>query len=299
MYNMKIIDCKQIRQDMLTEAKVELTKIYAYTGQKLKLVVIQVEGDAASDVYIRNKIKTCEECGIDCEHVKLPSDSTFDVVRKTIIRHTCNGNVFGLMLQLPLPDHLKPHQQELLDTIPWYMDVDGLSTESVGRLWTGQECITPATAQGIMRLLPEDLTCTNVCIVGRSNLVGKPLVKLLEQRNATVTLCHSKSGHLEHYTTLADIVITAIGKPEYFNEMYFADYYPQTWIDVGINRDENGKLCGDIYVDSIKDSYVYEIDVTPVPGGVGLLTTAQLVLNVVKSYRIQEKLFGEDYVKIM
>lgn len=282
---------------MLTEAKHELEEIYALTLVRPKLVVVQVEGDAASDVYIRNKIKTCNECGIECEHVKLPSDSTVGVVYDTIKKYARDGNVYGLMLQLPLPKHLKPHQQELLDAIPWYMDVDGLSSESVGRLWTGQECITPATAQGIMRLLPEDMTYEDVCIIGRSNLVGKPLIKLLEERNATVTLCHSRTDEVERLTKKADYVICAIGKPKYISNGYATSCYLQTWIDVGINRDRDGKLCGDIDIDDFRD-YEYA-SITPVPNGVGLLTTAQLVLNVVKAYKIQEKLFSDDYVKTM
>ena len=282
---MNIINCKEIRAEMLTEAKVELTKIYAHTGRVLKLVVLQVEGDAASDVYIRNKIKTCEEVGIACEHIKMPNDISVEKLVTVIEDLSYSPLCTGIMLQLPLPDHLKPYQQMLLDLIPWYKDVDGLGTDNVGRLWTGQECITPATAQGIMRLLVKDLSETNICVVGRSNLVGKPLVKLLEDRNATVALCHSKTSNLHYITTDADIVITAIGKPKFFDIRYDGGYN-QIWIDVGINRDENGKLCGDIDIDAFQDSNCY---ITPVPGGVGLLTTAQLVLNVVKAYCLQNR----------
>lgn len=285
---MKLINCANIRQEMLTDAKVELTKIYALTGQTLKLVVVQVEGDTASDVYIKNKIKTCDEVGIECIHVKLDNDASVDTVRDVIQGYACDGNVHGLMLQLPLPDHLKPYQQMLLDAIPWYMDVDGLSTESMGRLWSGQDCIAPATAQGVMRLLPNDLSYKNVCVVGRSNLVGKPLIKLLLDRNATVDICHSKTDNLGYHTTETDIVICAIGKPKFFNAYEYSDEFSETtWIDVGINRDKDGKLCGDVDIKTFDET---NCDITPVPSGVGLLTTAQLVLNVVKAYYLQNNL---------
>lgn len=285
---MKIIDCKEIRQNMLTEAKLELTKIYALTGRVLKLVVLQVEGDAASDVYIRNKIKTCDEVGIVCEHIKMPSDIDIQKLVSIIEGFSYDPLCTGLMLQLPLPEHLRQHQQMLLDLIPWYKDVDGLGTDNVGRLWSGQECITPATAQGIMRLLPSDLSDKNVCVLGRSNLVGKPLVKLLEERNATVTLCHSKSGDIGWYARQGQIVISAIGKPKLLTSGWCSNpTMSQTFIDVGINRDENGKLCGDVDIETFKYA---DCDITPVPGGVGLLTTAQLVLNVVKAYKLQNNL---------
>ena len=280
---MNIIDCKKIRQEMLDEAKLKVKEIKDSTGDELKLVVIQVEGDPASDVYIRNKIKTCKEVGIECEHIVLPNNISYYELLKVIVDKCSYLYNTGVMLQLPLPDHLKPYERKLLDLILWYKDVDGLSTESVGRLWTGQYCIAPATAQGVMRLLPDSLSGTEVCVVGRSNLVGKPLVKLLEGRNATVILCHSRTLGLHYMTAGADVVITAIGKPKFFDRRYTVGDR-QMWIDVGINRDENGKLCGDVDIDSFKNT---ECSITPVPGGVGQLTTAQLALNVVKAYYLQ------------
>lgn len=279
---MNIIDCKEVRNQMLEEAKTKVDEIYRQKKNKLKLVVIQVEGDAASDVYIRNKLKSCEQVGIECEHIKFPQDVSVVKVMGAIRNYAQQVEVHGIMLQLPLPKDLQKYQQEMLDLIPWYKDVDGLSSASVGRLWTSQPCIAPATAKGVMRLLPEDLSGKDVCIVGRSNLVGKPLVKLLEERNATVTLCHSKTKGKIAHTHNADIVISAIGKPKHFKSYQANDQ--QTWIDVGINRDENGKLCGDVDIDTFKDIYC---NITPVPGGVGLLTTAQLVLNVIDAYYLQ------------
>lgn len=282
---MNIIDCGKVRNEILEMAKFEVADIYNKTNTKLKLVVIQVDGDNASDVYIRNKLKTCEQVGVECEHIKLPNDSDVLKVANTIKEYSLKEDVTGVMLQLPLPKHLKPHEQQLLDLIPWYKDVDGLSTESVGRLWTNQPCIVPATAKGVMRLLPQDLSGMDVCVVGRSNLVGKPLVKLLEERNATVTLCHSKTDEMDRYTIEADYIICAIGKPKYIGDYYANLNYMQTWIDVGINRDKDGKLCGDIDIDDFR--YNEHVNITPVPSGVGLLTTAQLVLNVIEAYNLQ------------
>ncbi len=290
---MNLIDCKKIRAEMLEEAKQEVAKF----SRKPKLVVIQVGDDPASNVYIRNKLKTCEEVGIECVHMKLSEEFSVNDVEKVIYDAIYDLSVNAVMLQLPLPDHLKSHQQELLDIIPWYMDADGLATESIGRLWSGQKCLVPCTAEGIMHLLPEDLSGKNVCVIGRSALVGKPLIKLLLDRNATVNVCHSKSGNLHQHVFSADIVITAIGKAKFFDSDYINYYYDeflhdfftdkkQTWIDVGINRDENGKLCGDIDTAAFEDT---KCSITPVPGGIGTLTTAQLVLNVIQAYKMQNE----------
>ena len=274
---MKLIDCRAVREQILNEAKENMKSI----TDEITLVVIQVEGDSASDVYIRNKKKTCEEIGIRCLHISYPNDIDFETLADKIQSISNDFTVDGVMLQLPLPEHLKPHEQQLLDLIPWYKDVDGLSTESIGRLWSGQECLVPCTAQGVMRLLPDDLSGKEVCVIGRSNLVGKPLIKLLEERNATVTLCHSKTFYLRTNIEMADIVISAIGKPKFFNGYCANDF--QTWIDVGINRDENGKLCGDVNIDTFEN---VNCEITPVPNGVGLLTTACLILNVIKAHKL-------------
>jgi methylenetetrahydrofolate dehydrogenase (NADP+)/methenyltetrahydrofolate cyclohydrolase len=282
---MNIINCKEIRQRMLDEAKI---KIHSIT-QQLKLVVLQVEGDAASDVYIRNKLKTCEEVGIICEHVKLNHDIDCVKLYEVIVKYSNDPTVTGLMLQLPLPDHLKPAERTLLDAIPYYKDVDALSTASIGRYSSGQPSITPATPQGIMQLLDQDLSGVNICILGRSQLVGKPLIQLLLNKNATVTVCHSKTDSLQKHLSAADIVISAIGKAKFIKCLHCMDKYGtnhvKTIIDVGINRDENNKLCGDIDIDTFKYS---QTNITPVPGGVGTLTTAQLVLNVIKAYELQK-----------
>lgn len=276
---MNYIDCKSVRDKILEDVK-------SRNPGNLKLVIIQVEGDDASEVYIKNKIKTAESVGIDWEVIRCSNDITYEDLALLIGYHNNLSIVTGVMLQLPLPDHLKDREQDLLDCISWYKDVDGLSTESVGRLWSDLPCIVPATPGGIMHLLPEDLSGKNVTIVNRSKLIGRPLTKLSLDRNATVNVCHSKTKSLYNHTQSADIVITGIGKPLYFFDLHFGKN--QKWIDCGINRDENGKLCGDTDFGDFIDDYD-RISVTPVPGGVGILTTAQLMLNVIRAYELQKE----------
>lgn len=285
---MAIIEvCKSLREEILNESRSKLEEYRKITSKPIRLAIIQVEGDAASDVYVKNKLKTCREVGIECDHIKAVKHiSKYDLMH--VIKRYADWDLYtGVMLQLPLPDHLKPYTQEFLDLIPWQKDVDGLSSESIGRLWSGQTSLLPCTARGVMNILKEDLSGKHVVIVGRSNLVGKPLVKLLEGRNATVTLCHSYTEHLKEFTKSADIVVCAIGKAKYFDASWFKEY--AVVIDVGINRDENGKLCGDVDVESLED---HEIFCTPTPGGTGILTTACLIGNVVVAAFIQEGYYG-------
>lgn len=283
---MELIDCKKVRAEILEEVKQEVAQIFADTGKQLTLKILQVLGDDASDVYIRNKLKTAESVGIKVEHITFADDVPFDYLQQTILKQILDVNANAVMLQLPLPDHLKPYQQDLLNTIPDYMDCDGLSVVSLGKLLVGEDCIAPATALGCVRVLESiiDLSGKNVVICGRSTLVGKPLVSLLEQKNCTVILCHSKTIDLKKYTQQADIVITAIGKAKYFDTSYFKD--DAIVIDVGMNRDENGKLCGDVDIESLKDT---NIKVTPTPGGSGAITTSQLMANVVQGYKLKQK----------
>lgn len=277
---MRLIDCKSIREEMLNEAREKIAAI----PETLKLAIVHVGNDPASEVYIRNKIKTAESVGIDTQVFSYSENVDVEMLKCKLLHLSLGYNYTGIILQLPLPDRLKQYEQELLDCILFYKDVDGLSSCSVGRLWTNQPCITPATPTGLLRLLPEDLSGKKVTIVNRSNLIGKPLVKMLLDRNATVTVCHSKTKLLYIATRRADIVITGIGKPKFFNEVYNGWY--QTWIDCGINRDNDGRLCGDVDLDSFNNELV---DVTPVPNGVGILTTAQLMLNVIKAYELRGK----------
>lgn len=288
---MNVINCKKIRDLMLTTARQKIKKI----SEPLKLVIIQVGNNDASNTYIRNKLKTAEEVGIATQLVKCSHTIGTEDLKQIIIDYNNRPDVTGLMIQLPLPAKWTTGVQDILDCISWYKDVDGLTSESFGRLWTGRECITPATPTGIMRLLPEDLSGKKVTIVNRSNLIGKPLAKMLLDRNATVTICHSKTTGLSKECADADIVVTGTGKPKMFNGLKSSIVKNQIWIDCGINRDENGKLCGDIDVASFKaHSKLYSAHtLTTVPGGVGVLTTAQLMLNVIKAYEIQKKIYDK------
>lgn len=277
---MNILNCEKVRNDMLEKAKVNIK------GKKMKLVVIQVVGDMASDVYIKNKKKVCEQVGIEFEHIEMPNDVEYETLAKMI--KACNEDNFvtGVMLQLPLPEHLRQHEQQLINLIDWKKDVDGLTTENIGRLWSGQQCITPCTAQGIIDLIPFELEGKSVGIFGRSNLIGKPLVKLFTDKNATVTLCHTKTNQETKARAMtSDIVVLATGNPKWCNmNMVKKD---SVIIDAGISRDKNGKLCGDFDTVGLYHSY---ITYTKVPNGVGLITVAQLMLNVVKAYELQRKL---------
>lgn len=283
---MKVINCESIREDMLSEAKQQVHTIKAKYGEQPCLVVIQVGDNPASTTYVNNKIKTCEKVGIRSELFKLPESSSFTDIKKVIKSCNKSEKCHAILLQLPLPKHLKKHEQELIDMIYHKKDVDGLTTLNIGKLWSGQECIEPCTPKGVMRILESadvDLSGLNVCVIGRSNLFGKPMVALLNKANTTVTWCHSKSISVTSDILNSDIIITAIGMPKYWDGQLFDQ---AVVIDVGINRDENGKLCGDINWDNIPE-YVDSI-YTPVPKGVGIITTAQLMLNTIKCYNLQK-----------
>lgn len=279
---MKIIDCKKIREEILIETKVKLTRLFANKGIAPKLTIVQVGEDSASNTYIKNKIKTGESCGIEVEHIKLHKNiGELDLVR-VIMAADIDEEVSGLMLQLPLPERLKKYEQSILNEIDSSKDVDGLSIDSVAKLWAGKPGLRPCTAEGCMKILENyELTGKHAVLVGRSNLCNKPLIQMLLQKDCTVTVTHSKTVGLKEITKSADIVICAIGKPKYFDASYFKD--DAIVLDVGINRNEHGKLCGDVDVESLKDTNIH---VTPTPGGTGALTTAMLMANVVKAYEI-------------
>ena len=246
------------------------------------LVIISVGDDPASKVYVRNKIKKAEELGIKVTHRSFPVDVGQFYVREAIAHSNFDRNIDGIMVQLPLPAHL--NEREIIDTIYSEKDVDGLTTTNIGKLRSGQPCIKPCTAAGVMDLLGYyhiPVEGKDVTIIGRSNIVGKPLADLMMNAGATVTQCHSKTMDLLFYTMNADIVISAIGKPKFFTDICFIPKMDAI-IDVGINRDENGKLCGDIDFDSVKD---LTEAITPVPGGVGPMTVIELMKNTVECWK--------------
>lgn len=281
---MPLINCKKIREEILDEVKNEVKGLLGTP----KLVIISIGHDDASEIYVRNKIKTAKEVGIDIDYVKLDDDICQEEAEQ-VIEAICNRSTnHAVMLQLPIPSHL--NKDRLLNVIPQHKDVDGLTDLNMGMLVNNREdAIVPATAQGVYEILRrmnrnDDLSWVNVTIVNRSQLIGKPLQALLTNHNATVTLCHSKS---DYDFDGADVVVTGIGHAHsYYSEDFFEG---QTIIDCSMNRDEDGHLCGDV---DTKDVLAHgrDIDVTPVPGGVGILTTAVLMCNVVKCYKLRNKI---------
>ena len=277
---MAVIDCHEIRGQILTEAKKQIEEL----PTKPKLTIITIGHDDASEVYVRNKIKTAQSLGIEVSHAKLEEDITQERAENRIKLEMEYTD--AIMLQLPIPKHLD--EKALINLIPQEKDVDGLTDLNMGMLINNHpHAIVPATAMGVYRIISKalgnDLSGVNVTIVNRSKLIGKPLQALLTNHNATVTLCHSKTQALYRATSQAHVVVTGVGLPKFFTSMYFSDY--QMLIDCGMNRDENGKLCGDIDVEDVQEAY--EVNVTPTPGGTGILTTACLMLSVIQCYNLQ------------
>lgn len=244
------------------------------------LVTILVGDNPASKVYVANKEKACNEVGILPIIEHCDENITEESLLYLIKMYNDNQYVDGILVQLPLPQHI--NTENVLKAIDPKKDVDGFHPENVAKLWLGQDCIKPCTPQGIMDLIDcvgIDLKGKNVVVLGRSNIVGLPVAKMCLDRNATVTVCHSKTKHLGEITKQADILIVAIGKPKFVTSKMVKE--DTIIIDVGINRDESGKLCGDVDYDNIHSKTPY---ITPVPGGVGPMTIACLLKNTIKCY---------------
>ena len=277
-----ILDGKIVAASIKEQLKEEIDAAVADGYRRPKLVIISVGDDPASKVYVRNKIKAAEEVGIEVEHLTYGEEIGPFYIREKILYRNLDPKVDGIMVQLPLPEGWD--ERKIIDTIAPWKDVDGLTTSNIGRLRSGQDCLKPCTAQGIVDLCKYyniELDGKDVTIIGRSNIVGKPLADLMMAEGATVTQCHSHTKEMALHTMAAHIVVSAIGKPKHFNQDYFA-YDTEAVIDVGINRDEDGKLCGDVDYEDVKD---YVEAITPVPGGVGPMTVAELMKNVVQAWK--------------
>ena len=249
------------------------------------LAVVVVGDDPASAVYVRNKNKACEELGFYSVMEKLPADTKKDDLLAVIDRLNADEKIHGILVQLPLPAALTDAEQEVLNRISPDKDVDGFHPVNVGRLSTGQGALAPCTPAGCIRMLEyADISMDgkHAVIIGRSNIVGKPMAQLLLAKNATVTICHSHTKNLAEITREADILVAAIGKPKFVT----ADMVKPgaTVIDVGINRIEPKKLVGDVDFEAVQE---IAGAITPVPGGVGLLTVAMLMQNVVTAAKMQ------------
>lgn len=276
----KIIDGKLISAQIRQECKEKVAAL-KQEGKEVCLVVVQVGEDPASSVYVRNKIKACEEIGIVSKSYKLEENTTEEELLQLIDTLNKDNSVNGILVQLPLPKHMD--EKTITQAISPKKDVDGFHNESVGALVLGQEGFLSCTPAGIIQLLKRsniEMEGKHCVIVGRSNIVGKPMALLLLRENATVTICHSKTKNLKEMTKQGDIVIAAIGKPKFFDETYIKD--GAVVIDVGIHRDENGKLCGDVDFQKVEEK---ASAITPVPGGVGPMTIAMLMDNCVNSVK--------------
>lgn len=244
------------------------------------LAVILVGDNPASQSYVKGKSKACEEVGIKNITINLSVDISEQDLIKTINELNLNPSIHGILVQLPLPTHI--NADKIISAIDPKKDVDGFHPENVAKLWLGQDCIKPCTPRGIINLIDKaniNLEGKNVVVIGRSTIVGLPVAKMCLDRNATVTICHSKTENLANITKQADVLIVAIGKPKFVT----ADMVKlgATVIDVGINRID-GKLCGDVDFDSVFDEKTEYI--TPVPGGVGPMTIACLMENTIECF---------------
>ncbi len=262
---------------LATTIKATLRNLIPASGIKPPtLSVIRVGSDPASAIYVRNKMKDCAECGIVCHDVHLPATISELELMGQISQASFASD--GVIIQLPLPGHL--NERRILNCLDPHQDVDGFTKMNIGKLWSDDMDFdtAPCTPYGIIRLLQEyniDISGKYAVIIGRSDIVGKPMAALLLQRNATVTICHSKTQNLADICRQADILVSAAGKQNLVTADMVKD--GAVVIDVGMNRDENGKLCGDVDFDAVVEKASF---ITPVPGGVGPMTRAMLLQNV-------------------
>lgn len=275
-----IISGKEISVKIKDQLKEEVSKIKETYPRLPKLVVILVGDNQASQTYVRNKERGCQYIGIESEILR--HDASFSEIELLQEINDLNNDdtVDGILVQLPLPQHI--NEEKVLDAIVRSKDVDGFHPENVAKLFLGQHSLVPCTPKGMMVLLEEinyDLAGKEVVIVGRSNIVGKPVALLCLQKNATVTIAHSQTKDLKAVCSRADVLIAAIGKPKFFNHEYVKD--GAVVLDVGINRDENNKLCGDVDFDDVKDKVSA---ITPVPGGIGPMTITMLMKNTIEAF---------------
>ena len=274
----KIIDGKLVRETVKDMLKKEISEL----KEELTLAVIQVGNNEASNIYVNNKIKLCNEVGINSIHEKLDDITEEELIKKIEILNE-DESVHGILVQLPLPDNFDA--KKVINTISYLKDVDGLTTTNIGKLFNDEDSIIPCTALGVMKLLNYyniDLEGKNVAIVGRSTLVGRPLFKLLLDKNATVTMCHSKTKNLEDVLKTKDIIISATGK----KGLITSDMVKEgaILIDVGITRADN-EIYGDIDFDNVYEKVSF---ITKVPGGVGPMTVICLMENTLNCYKLQK-----------
>lgn len=279
----KIIDGKQISLDIKNELKEKVAK-YKEQGIEITLAVVKVGNDPASAVYVRNKEKACEYVGINSKTLALPEETTEEELLNVVKKLNEDKNVNGILVQLPLPKHID--ESKVLLTIDSTKDVDGFHPVNVGKMVIGEDTFLPCTPAGIIEMIKRtdiDIEGKECVIIGRSNIVGKPMAMLMLKENATVTIAHSRTKDLKEVTKRADIIVAAIGKAKFVT----ADYVKEgaVVIDVGMDRDENGKLCGDVDFESVSK---VASAITPVPGGVGPMTVTMLLVNCLRSVELNK-----------
>ncbi len=282
----KLIDGKAISQKIREEIARETREVVEKVGRAPGLTVILVGDDPASQIYVRNKEKTAAELGFKGEVIRLPAETSEEDLLRTIAELNKDPNVDGILVQLPLPDHIDEFKVTL--AISPEKDVDGFHPVNMGKLLIGKPGLIPCTPYGIMKMLDYegiDIEGKNAVIVGRSNIVGKPVSILLLQRNATVTICHSRTRNLPKIVSEADIVVAAVGRPKFIKGDWIKE--GAVVIDVGINRDEEGKLVGDV---DFQEASKKASHITPVPGGVGPMTITMLMYNTLQAFKMHNDL---------
>ena len=280
-----IIDGKIISSAIKARLKEEVAALNKQ-GISVRLAVILVGDDPASKVYVRNKKKACEELSIYSEEYVLPKSTTMDELKGLITELNNRKDVNGILCQLPLPKHLD--EKEVINTIDKNKDVDAFHAENVGKIMLNEEGFLPCTPAGVMEMLKYEnieVSGKNCVVIGRSNIVGKPMSLLLLHQNGTVTICHSKTKNLKETTKKADIIVAAVGKAKFLTKDMVKK--GSVIIDVGMNRDENGKLCGDVDFKNVSKKAAF---ITPVPGGVGLMTVTMLMQNTILAAKRQGKI---------
>lgn len=270
----QIISGKELAAAIKEQVK-QQAQALTQQGTKPCLAVVLVGENPASAVYVRGKEKDCQECGMESRIIQLAEQTTQSQLLEVLAQLAQDDAVHGILVQLPLPAHIE--EQTVIEAIPPHKDVDGFTPVNVGRMMIGQECFLPCTPAGCIEMLRStgiDLAGKRAVVLGRSNIVGKPAAMLLVQNHATVTICHSRTQNLKEICAQADVLIAAIGKPRFVTEDMIKP--GAVVIDVGINRDETGALCGDVDFEAAAKKAAA---ITPVPGGVGLMTRAMLMVN--------------------
>ncbi len=278
----QLIDGKMISAQIKDELKERVAQLKE-AGHQITLAVIQVGNDPASSVYVNNKKKACDYVGVGSLSYELPESTTEAELLELIQELNERNDVSGILVQLPLPNHID--EDKILLAIDYRKDVDGFHPQNVGALSIGQKGFVSCTPAGVIELLKRSnisIEGKECVVLGRSNIVGKPMALLLLRENGTVTICHSRTKDLKEITKRADILVVAIGKPRFINEEYVKD--GAVVIDVGIHRDENNKLCGDVDFERVVDKVSA---ITPVPGGVGPMTIAMLMHNLTESVTLK------------